>query len=170
MRWLRDDLEGNKGKVTVILVHHNIIPFHPRDEEVWANFLLDNNIEFMKLVESYPDVKLVISGHHHLAQMRSFDGISYFSCPSLISWPCAYTVFRIDGGKLEVTVDQIEDESLIEEARRRLLGDENLRKLFPGERTDEILRLFFGYQEVEVDLLERTPFEKEEEKSQRPIF
>ncbi len=97
LEWLGDDLSAHADKkVTIILSHHNLTTHGPDDESSeWQNFRADNAGEVRKILESHTNVKSVITGHHHIANIRTVNGIHYVTCPSVLTYPCKYTKFTV---------------------------------------------------------------------------
>ena len=147
LRWMEEDLERNAGKSTILLSHHGLIAHHPWDEEGdWKSYVARNAQEVRALLERFPSVCLVITGHHHLSAYRNEKGIAYVSCPSLVSWPCRFSRFEIQGSRLDFSTHPVPARDFEERARLSLLGYPPLRERFPPGKAgeEEMLRLFMG--------------------------
>lgn len=75
---LSDLLSVAKGYIAIVL-HHP-----PIEQNGWLNRkLLENRDEFKKLIENFPNVKLVLYGHTHFHSVQNFNGITYSSASSI---------------------------------------------------------------------------------------
>jgi len=155
LRWLEQDLLANLGKRTIVLSHHGLIAHHPWDGQgSWKGYMAGNAEEVRGILERYRDVILVVTGHHHLCNHRSWNGIEYVSSPALASWPCRYGRFAIEGNRLEFSTHPIPSSTLVEKAKQNLLNYKPIRGLFPaGPEQDKILLdLFVGPERLCLDL------------------
>lgn len=80
-----------------------------------------------KILESHTNVKSVITGHHHIADIRTVNGIHYVTCPSVLTYPCKYTKFTVTPTTMTVETIPIENDEIIAEAlagiRMKEVGD-----------------------------------------------
>lgn len=160
LRWLKEDLERNAGKATILLSHHGLIAHHAWDEEgAWRGYEVRNAEQVRTLLEHYPSVCIVVSGHHHFCSYRERNGIAYVSCPALASWPCRYSRFEILGGRLNFSTHPIPSRDLVEKARKTLLGFRPVRDRFPPGKKgeEEMFRTFLGPEQLSVPLPRRIP-------------
>ena len=118
LEWLEDDLSAHTDKkVTIILAHHNLTTHGPDDESPeWQNFRADNAGEVRRILESHTNVKFVITGHHHIADIRTVNGIHYVTCPSILTYPCKYTKFTVTPTMMTVETIPIKNDEIIAEA------------------------------------------------------
>jgi 3',5'-cyclic AMP phosphodiesterase CpdA len=63
--WLDNTLKTNPDKFTVIVMHHPAFQTTASDKTVWKKYILENSDEFLSVINKYPQVKLILSGHHH---------------------------------------------------------------------------------------------------------
>jgi Icc protein len=98
MRWLEATLKKNQKKTVVVMVHHNLVPWHEGDKtnhNAWGWFMMDNANEVRALLKKY-GVKAVFSGHHHIStRYKEADGAYYFIHPSVSTYPMRYTVYEM---------------------------------------------------------------------------
>jgi 3',5'-cyclic-AMP phosphodiesterase len=129
MAWLEHELAAHAAKLVILAVHH---PFHalaPIDHHPhWTKFVCDNGPDMLALLNRYPQVKLVLTGHHHQAKVDHLGARLHISCPAVAVYPCAYRTFRLsqDGGGTWTLAWQthfITDESTRADARRRFLTE-----------------------------------------------
>lgn len=138
LKWLNDRLSSPEGKkLTIVLAHHNLTTHGPDDEyREWKNFHADNADEARKVLEAHRQVKLVITGHHHIADIRTIDGIHYIACPSLLTYPCKYTKFTVTPEKVDIETIAIHNGEIIREA---LEGLKNDKSMYPPSTADKPL-------------------------------
>ena len=118
LKWLGNTLSAHADKkVTIVLAHHNLIAHGPDDEyPEWQNFRADNSAEVRKILEAHDSVKLVITGHHHIADIRTASGVHYVTCPSIFTYPCKFTRFTVTPASVEIETIQIENDEIVAEA------------------------------------------------------
>lgn len=118
LKWLENILSAQTDKkVTIILAHHNLTTHGPDDEyPEWYNFRADNDRDVRKILEPHTNVKLVITGHHHIADIRTVNGIHYVTCPSLLTYPCKYTKFTVTRTMVQVETISIKNDEILDEA------------------------------------------------------
>jgi len=118
LKWLQNILSAQADKeVTIILAHHNLTTHGPDDEyPEWRKFRADNAGEVRKILESHSNVKLVITGHHHIADIRTVNDIHYVTCPSILTYPCRYTKFTVTPRMAKIETIPVKNEEIIAEA------------------------------------------------------
>jgi UDP-2,3-diacylglucosamine pyrophosphatase LpxH len=80
LRWLKDDLEKNKGKTSFIFMHRPLYSImNPQgDPNKHLSFVdKENEAAVRKLVEKYR-VEAVFAGHEHFFNFRQINGVNYF--------------------------------------------------------------------------------------------
>ena len=76
----------------------------------------------------YPQVKLVLTGHHHQVKVDRLGARLHIACPAVAVYPCAYRTFRLrqnehGGWSLAWQTHFITDESTRADARQRFLTE-----------------------------------------------
>ncbi len=102
--WLRHELAAAADKLVIVAVHHPLHPLAPIDADPhWRRFVLDNGPELLALLNTQPQVKLVLTGHHHLTKADRLGGRWHLAGPALATYPCAYRTIRLSwpAGELE---------------------------------------------------------------------
>ncbi len=96
MAWLKDELATHADKLIMLMVHH---PFHslaPVDYYTpYQFFVCDNSSEVLALLDQHPQVKVVLTGHHHQVKADWFGSRLHLACPGLSIYPCAYRSIRL---------------------------------------------------------------------------
>lgn len=123
LNWLRSQLEAHPDAPTIVMLHHPLIPAHPDDAaKPWSRvFMVQEPKETLELLESSPQVKMVIHGHHHMSAVNTQKGIHHISVPSVMSYPCAYMTLRVIGDKVEYDTIPVPVEGLEAQARKAVL-------------------------------------------------
>ncbi|MFN8455823.1 MAG: metallophosphoesterase [Anaerolineae bacterium] len=125
--WLAAELETHADKVVILAAHH---PFHrlaPIDDlPQWRNFVCDNGPEMLALLDRHPQVKLVLTGHHHQTKADLLGRRLHLACPALAVYPCAYRTLRLtpatgDNWQLEWQTHSATDEVMIGFAHHKML-------------------------------------------------
>lgn len=127
IEWLEQELAAHTGKFIILAVHH---PFHPLapidDDPDWRYFVCDNGPEMLALLDRYPQVKIVLTGHHHQTRADLLDQRLHLACPALAVYPCAYRLLHLeqtdtDGWQVEWSTHAATDASIRAEARQRMV-------------------------------------------------
>ncbi len=125
--WLAAELDAHADKIIIVAVHH---PFHrlaPIDDlPNWRNFVCDNGPDMLALLDQHPQVKLVLSGHHHQSKADLLGQRLHLACPALAIYPCAYRTLRLSarpGNKwqLEWQTHPVTDDATTAAARQMML-------------------------------------------------
>ncbi len=128
LEWLKNECEAHADKLIMLAVHHPLHGLAPIDDHPdWVNFVCDNGQEVLALLDDHPQVRLVLTGHHHLAKAESFAGRLHLACPALVTYPCAYRTLRLtrqSSGvwRLEWRTHFATDEATMAEARDRMVS------------------------------------------------
>jgi Icc protein len=148
VEWLKSELIKHADKLVILAIHH---PFHtlaPIDHHPdWSNFVCDNGSEMLTLLDHYPQVKVVLTGHHHLAKVDAFGQRLHLACPAVSIYPCAYRTLRlsqqVNGTWLiEWQTHHIVDEVTLADAKERMIN--TWTEL--GFAEDEFVGLALGHQ------------------------
>ncbi len=127
IEWLKNELTTHADKLIVLAVHH---PFHSLalidHDPDWSKFVCDNGSEMLALLDRYPQVKIVLTGHHHLTKVDSFGQRLHLACPAVSIYPCAYRTLRLsrqfDGRWcIEWQTHPATNEATVAKARQRMV-------------------------------------------------
>jgi 3',5'-cyclic AMP phosphodiesterase CpdA len=124
MKWLENELSSHAGKLVIMAVHHPLHNLAPIDDDPkWSNFVCDNGPELLTLLDDHPQVKVVLTGHHHLTKIDKLGQRLHMACPALCLYPCAYRTFQLtqqadQTWHLKWQWHNATDESTIAEARQ----------------------------------------------------
>jgi len=100
LQWLDRDLYANPDKLTIVVSHHNFVPWHKNDETAewksYNNFVVDNAGEVRKIFEKYPQVSFVLTGHRHIGlRHKKVNDVYYIVNPAVCSYPMRYQVYTL---------------------------------------------------------------------------
>jgi len=126
LRWLDQDLYLNQDKLTIVMGHHLLVPFHEKEQkEAWKNFYLENAEEVIALLEKYPQVSLYLCGHRHVSTVpKEKNGIWYIEHISTLTYPMGYTIYTLTPSQFSYEVKYLEvAPELWETARQTMLAD-----------------------------------------------
>ncbi len=75
----------------------------------------------MPVFENAPNVKLILSGHHHVSQVQVRNGLPYIATPATVQYPHAFRIISVDGSRANLEFRQIRDRSIISSGRANLI-------------------------------------------------
>jgi 3',5'-cyclic AMP phosphodiesterase CpdA len=127
LRFLERDLAANPGKLTIILLHHQLQPYTTAQrtgENGFDKFVLYNAEAVKGILKRHPQVAMTLSGHGHLStRYLQEDHIAYFAMPSTVTWPMRYVIFEIKGETISYrTYDAPCKPETWEEAKRNAMA------------------------------------------------
>jgi Icc protein len=103
LAWLETTLDAASEPLVVLMVHH---PLHKvfggweRPEfagQDWNKFFCNNGAEVRALLDRYPQVRLVLTGHDHVSRIDQFKGRLHVAAPALSSYPLAFRTIHVHG-------------------------------------------------------------------------
>ncbi len=92
--WLETQLQHpNPGQITLVMIHHNVIPHLPDQEEhcLSQRYMVNQAEDLRQLLQRY-GVPLVITGHLHVQDISYDQGMFEITTGSLASYPHPYRV------------------------------------------------------------------------------
>lgn len=96
MDWLAQELARHGDKLIILTIHHPLHRMSPVDDlHRWRFFVADNAPQILNLLADYPQVKLVLTGHHHLTKADWLGKRLHLACPAVAIYPCAYRTIRL---------------------------------------------------------------------------
>lgn len=94
--WLGQELDAHRDDLVIIAVHHPLHNLGPHNEHgVFTNFICSNGEEVERVLDAYPNVKLVVAGHHHANQLARRNGRLHINTAALTGYPCVYRTVRV---------------------------------------------------------------------------
>lgn len=96
LRWLEQELADHADKFVIAAVHHPLHKLAPVDDDSnFTKFVCENGDALLTLFDSHPQVKLVLTGHHHLTKIDKLGHRLHVAAPSISIYPLAYRTFRL---------------------------------------------------------------------------
>jgi len=143
LSWLDDTLKTNPDKFTVIVMHHPAFDTASADKTVWKEFILQNADEFLNVINKYPQVKLVLSGHHHNYAVKNLNGKLFISLPSVVTYPNSYKILKIYPDRVEVENKDITFRQIIKKSKN-ILVKTGYAKNFNIEKPQKVIKFQEG--------------------------
>jgi len=125
LAWLENELKTHrKHKLIIIVTHQALLPTTEKDKGVeWSVWTVKNSEMVRTLLQQYPNVKLVISGHHHSSKVTTASKITYVSDPAIVTYPCAFRSFTVTKSGIHLQNIGLEDTEAVKKARELLISD-----------------------------------------------
>lgn len=131
MKWLQDDLKAHNAMPTIICLHFlvNELPELPTIPG-WSPYI-DNRKEFKDLLDNYPNVVAVLSGHGHFNSITCNDSVAYIETASIIQYPITYDIYHVyEHGFIKTQHKLYQDLNISELSREKAFT--YLNGIFPG--------------------------------------
>jgi 3',5'-cyclic AMP phosphodiesterase CpdA len=125
-KWLENELATHADKLIILAVHHPLHPLAPIDHHPdWPGFVCDNAPDVLALLDRHPQVKIVLTGHHHLTKVDTLGQRVHLACPAMVIYPCAYRILRVNqqangAWQLEWQTHSVADEITLADAKKRM--------------------------------------------------
>jgi Icc protein len=128
--WLDETLAAHAADLAIVAAHHPLHRLTALSEQPWwSNFICEDGAEVEAVLDRHPNARLVLSGHHHVNQLRRRGGRLHVHTAALSGYPCAYRVVRVapegsgwrvrvetrspaDAGQLKRALDQLLDSDI----------------------------------------------------------
>ena len=135
LRWLEGELKANKSKKLIILFTHQLLmPTTDKDKSGgWSLWMVKNHARVRDLIQQYPNVRLVVSGHHHVARVETVGKITYVSDPAVVTYPCAFRSFSVTREGISIRNVMLGDKTLVNRAKELLESDPYARMYDPAD-------------------------------------
>lgn len=141
--WLDNVLKANPGKFTIITMHHPAIQTADADKTAWKKFILANSDEFINLINKYPQVKLILSGHHHNYAVTNINRKLFISLPSIATYPNQYKILTIYPDRVEIENKNISFKQIIKKSGNLLVKTQYAED-FDSKKPKNILKFQEG--------------------------
>jgi Icc protein len=125
LKWLENELTVNqKKKLIIIFTHQLLMPTTERDKsEDWSFWIVKNHEEVRALLNRFPNVKLVVSGHHHTTRVITEGRITYVADPAIVTYPCALRFFSVTRQGIHLKNIGLGDQAIVKRAKELLETD-----------------------------------------------
>lgn len=175
--WLDETLKSNPDRFIIITMHHSPVQWTTSDKTIrekadceqrlkgrlarpvtpfMASNQVENSDEFLNLINKYPQVKLVLSGHHHNYAVKRLNGKLFMSIPSIVTYPNSYKVLTVYPDRVEVENKDITFKQIIKKSKNIIVktqyasdfDSKNPKKVLDFQNGGKISRQkVFYYQE-----------------------
>lgn len=100
LKWLDKELSKSKNDVVLIFMHNPLVePLHSQSHKVL------NADEVLKVINKYKNPIAVFSGHYHTTKITQQGNVLHVSTPSLVSYPNAFRIVKVNIQKNKVIFD-----------------------------------------------------------------
>ncbi len=137
MAWLLNELDDHRHDLVLIAIHHPLHHLtHRNIEPLWSKFICRNGMQIEALLDAYPNVKLVMAGHHHANQIQRRGSRLHVNTASLSGYPCVYRTIRVkeenSGWRIQVHTHSPSDEETLKQALDMLRDSSIANRFSPG--------------------------------------
>ena len=148
LAWLSSELEASrKARLVMIVTHQLLLPTTQQDTTPeWSLWMVKNHAAVREVLERYPNVRLVISGHHHVSRVQTVQHITYVADPAIITYPCAFRVFTVSREGIHLKNIGLDEKQIVARARDLLAADPYAR-LFDPINPQNVLAYSLGLNE-----------------------
>ena len=144
MNWLKQDLNSNKGKLTIVVSHHPLLAPPPYDGgPPFEEYTLVQGASAREILGACLDVRLAISGHVPINKIQRERSIWYVSCPPADIYPCEYKLFHVDQQGITVETLGVRYEALVKKAKKIMINS-RLAFQYSNHKPDTFLKLAEG--------------------------
>lgn len=114
LKWLDKELSKSKNDVVLIFMHGPLVePLHS------ANHATLNADEVLKVINKYKNPIAIFSGHYHTTKITKMGNVLHVSTPSLVSYPNAFRIVKVNNQKNKVIFDIYFKETRYKEVQKR---------------------------------------------------
>ena len=145
LKWIKEEIAEYPNDTIVTLSHHLFLPtWGSRDIPKWKKkYLLKNYQEVNTVLESAPQVKMCLTGHHHISKIQTVNGLHYIASPAAVQYPHAFRTITINDNEARLEFHQVRDQRIIELGKHNLLTSKNAEE-YAGGKADDILAYCHG--------------------------
>ena len=135
LSWLEKELAAARDRKLVILFTHQLLmPTTVRDTEpIWSVWMVKNHARVRELLKQHPNVRLVVSGHHHASRVETVGKTTYVSDPAIVTYPCAFRLFTVGGEGIHLKTVELHDRDIVKRAKELLVADPYARIYDPSD-------------------------------------
>jgi 3',5'-cyclic AMP phosphodiesterase CpdA len=124
LAWLDDDLSRphDPQRETIVMLHHSIIEHVPGEKTnpTFSWFHVENAEDLKALLRKY-DVRITLTGHLHIQDVKQEDGLYNIVTASLAGYPHAYRIMTLRDGVLDIRSPRLETIPSIPDLQRHSL-------------------------------------------------
>lgn len=114
LKWLDKELSKSKGDTVLIFTHVPLVePLHSESHK------LLNADEVLKVISKYKNPIAIFSGHYHTTKITKMKNVLHVSTPSMVSYPNAFRLVRVNIQKNKVIFDVYFKETRYKDVQKR---------------------------------------------------
>lgn len=114
LKWLDNELSRSKNDVVLIFMHGPLVePLHSQ-----THLTLNAN-EVLKVINKYKNPIAIFSGHYHTTKVTQMGNVLNVSTPSLVSYPNAFRIIKVNNQKNKVIFDLYFKETRYQDVQKR---------------------------------------------------
>ena len=125
LKWLEKELKENQSKKLIIVFTHQLLmPTTAKDQtRSWSFWMVKNSTRVREVLEAHPNVRLVISGHHHVSKVETAGKITYVSDPAIVTYPCSLRAYSVSRAGIHLKNIGLDDKAAVTRAMELLVSD-----------------------------------------------
>ena len=125
LKWLEKELKENQSKKLIIVFTHQLLmPTTAKDKtRSWSFWMVKNSTRVREVLEAHPNVRLVISGHHHVSKVETAGRITYVSDPAIVTYPCSFRSYSVSREGIHLKNIGLDDKTAVNRAMELLVSD-----------------------------------------------
>ncbi|MFQ5686277.1 MAG: DUF1566 domain-containing protein, partial [Candidatus Scalindua sp.] len=145
LEWFKEEIAEYPHDIIVTLSHHLLLPtWGNRDIPKWKKkYLLNNYQEVNTVLESASQIKMCLTGHHHVSKIQTVNGLHYIASPATVQYPHAFRTITINDNEAKLQFHQVRDQGIIKIGKKYLLTSKNAEE-YAGGKADDILAYCHG--------------------------
>lgn len=150
LKWLEDELKANTDKkLIMIFTHQLLMPTSPRDTSPdWSLWMVRNHEKVRSVLAQYPNVRLVVSGHHHVSKVETVGRTTYVSDPAIVTYPCAFRAFTVSREGIHLKNIEVGDKVTTDRAKD-LLATDPYAKMYDREAPQKVAEYSRGLTDAD---------------------
>ncbi|HTP04866.1 MAG TPA: metallophosphoesterase [Nitrospirota bacterium] len=135
LKWLEKELKENQSKkLIVVFTHQLLMPTTAKDQtRSWSFWMVKNSKRVREVLEAHPNVRLVISGHHHVSKVETVGRITYVSDPAIVTYPCSFRSYSVSRAGIHLINIGLDDKAAVNRAKELLVSDPYAKMYSPNE-------------------------------------
>jgi len=125
LKWLEKELKENQAKKLIIVFTHQLLmPTTVKDTtQTWSFWMVKNSTRVRQVLDAHPNVRLVISGHHHVSKVETKGRITYVSDPAIVTYPCSFRSYSVSREGIHLKNIGLDDKTAVNRAMELLVSD-----------------------------------------------
>jgi len=133
LAWLEEDLAAHRSLPTIVAMHYPAIPIPERMQcdGIKDAGHLSNGSLLIEILQRYPQVKAIFSGHIHMHCIEQTNGITHVITGALPEYPTEYRDIQVYPDRIEVDTCPLSDASF---ANRSLIPGKSWTSGENGDR------------------------------------